>query len=250
VDVYAMDSEAAELGPDLGEFSFIRTGDTNYDLTVFLAFSGIASNGVDFVELTNVITFTGGTNTLALVVTPYLDHRTEGNQDLTITIVTNPAYSIGNGQATVNIHDSPYGQWTIAHFTLEELTDPTLSGEAADFDHDGLVNFAEYAVNFEPKSFQSNAPVVAALALDPADGQRYFTLTYHRRLPPTDAAYAVYLSSDLVNWQTGTNCVQELQTADDGNGLTETVTARVIAPFSPATNQFVSVRVWLLTTKP
>ena len=86
--------------------------------------------------------------------------------------------------------------------------------------------------------------------LNPADDQRYFTLTYHRRLPPTDTAYAVYVSNDLVSWQTGTNYVQEVQTTDDGNALTETVTARVVAPFSPATSQFVTVRVWLLTTKP
>ena len=250
VDVYATDPEAAELGPDTGEFTFIRTGDTNFDLTVFLAFSGIATNGVDFVALTNVITFSGGTDTVVMVVTPYLDHRTEGDQDVTITIITNLAYAVGNGQATVTIHDSPYGQWTIAHFTLEELTDPTLSGEAADFDHDGLVNFAEYAANLDPKSSQSNAPVVGALVLNPADDQRYFTLTYHRRLPPTDTAYAVYVSNDLVSWQTGTNYVQEVQTTDDGNALTETVTARVVAPFSPATSQFVTVRVWLLTTKP
>jgi hypothetical protein len=250
VDVYATDPEAAELGPNTGQFTFIRTGDNTNDLTVYLAFSGIATNGLDFVELTNVVTFASGTDTVTWVVTPYLDHRTEGDQDLTITILTNLAYSIGNGQATVIIHDSPYGQWTIAHFTLEELTDPTLSGEAADFDHDGLVNFAEYAANLDPKASQTNSPVVAALVLDPTDSQQYFTLTFHRRLQPTDVAYAVYVSNDLVTWQTGTNYVQELQAVDDGNGLTETATARVVAPFSPATNQFVTVRVWLLTTGP
>ena len=250
VDVYASDPDAAELGPDTGQFTFLRAGDTNYDLTVLLAFSGIASNGVDFVELTNVITFSGGADTVTLDVTPYLDHRTEGDQDLTITILTNSAYTVGSGQATVFIHDSPYGQWTISHFTLEELTDPTLSGEAADFDDDGLINFVEYASNFDPKLAETNRPMVAALELDPNDGLQHFILIYHRRYPPTDVAYAVYVSNDLFNWQTGPEYVEELQTADDGNGLTETVTARVIAPFSLTTNQFVTVRVWLLTTTP
>jgi hypothetical protein len=250
VDVVATDSEAAELGPDLGEFTLTRTGDTNYDLSIFLAVGGIASNGVDCIELTNMITFSGGNETVVLVVTPYLDHRTEGDEALTITILTNAAYSVGNGEATVMIHDSPYGQWTVAHFTLEELTDPALSGEAADYDHDGLVNFVEYAANFDPKSSQSNAPMVAAFELNPADGQPHFTLTYHRRLPPTDVAYAVSVSDDLVTWQTGPNYVEELQTTDDGNGLTETVKARIIAPVSATTNQFVTVRCWLLATKP
>jgi hypothetical protein len=250
VDVVATDSEAAELGPDLGEFTLTRTGDTNYDLSIFLAVGGIASNGVDCIEVTNMITFSGGNETVVLVVTPYLDHRTEGDEALTITILTNAAYSVGNGEATVMIHDSPYGQWTVAHFTLEELTDPALSGEAADYDHDRLVNFVEYAANFDPKSSQSNAPLVAAFELHPADGQPHFTLTYHRRLPPTDVAYAVSVSDDLVTWQTGPNYVEELQTTDDGNGLTETVKARIIAPVSATTNQFVTVRCWLLATKP
>jgi hypothetical protein len=250
VDVVATDSEAAELGPDLGEFTLTRTGDTNYDLSIFLAVGGIASNGVDCIEVTNMITFSGGNETVVLVVTPYLDHRTEGDEALTITILTNAAYSVGNGEATVMIHDSPYGQWTVAHFTLEELTDPALSGEAADYDHDGLVNFVEYAANFDPKSSQSNAPMVAAFELNPADGQPHFTLTYHRRLPPTDVAYAVSVSDDLVTWQTGPNYVEELQTTDDGNGLTETVKARIIAPVSATTNQFVTVHCWLLATKP
>jgi hypothetical protein len=250
IDVYASDPEAAELGPDTGQFTITRTGDTNYDLTIFLAFSGIASNGVDYAELTNVLTFSGGADTLTLLVTPFLDNRTEGDQDVNLIILTNSAYSVGNGQATVIIHDSPYGQWTIKHFTLEELTDPTLSGETADFDHDGFINLVEYASNLDPKLGDTNAPLVAVLELNPTDGQQHFTLTYHRRLAPTDVAYAASVSSDLVNWQSGTNYVEEVQVTDDGNGLTETVIARVIAPFSTTTNQFVTVRVWLLTTKP
>ena len=74
--------------------------------------------------MTNVIVFPAGTDTVDVVITPYLDHRTEGDQTVIFTIVTNLSYSIGNGEATVTIHDSPYGMWTISHFTLEELTDP------------------------------------------------------------------------------------------------------------------------------
>src|SRR5258705_56614 len=144
IDVFASDSEAAELGPDTGQFTFTRTGASN-ELTVFLALSGTASNGVDFVPFTNVITFPTGTDTVAVVVTPYLDDRTEGDEMVTLTIISNLSYSIGNASATVTIHDSPYGIWNIAHFTLEELTDPSLSSEGADFDHDHWANFGEYA---------------------------------------------------------------------------------------------------------
>ena len=250
VDVFATDPEAAELGPDTGTFSFTRDGDTSFDLPVFLSIGGIASNGVDYVEVTNAIVFPAGTDTVEVVITPYLDHRTEGDETVIFTIITNLAYSIGNGEATVTIHDSPYGMWTISHFTLEELTDPSLSGEGADFDHDGLVNLAEYAANRDPKVPETNAPLVMTLEVDPTDGQQYVILTYPRRVEPTDVGYEVAVSSDLIVWQTGTNYVQELQATPDGNNLTETVTARVVALYSTSTNQFFTVRVWLRATRP
>jgi hypothetical protein len=250
VDVFATDPEAAELGPDTGTFTFTRNGDTSFDLPVFLSIGGIASNGVDYVEVTNVVVFPAGTDTVEVVIIPYLDHRTEGDEMVIFTIVTNLAYSIGNGEATVTIHDSPYGMWTIGHFTLEELTDPSLSGEAADFDHDGLVNLAEYAANREPKAPETNAPLVMTIELDPTDQQQYVMLTYPRRIEPTDVGYAVAVSSDLVTWQTGTNYVTELQATPDGNNLTETVKARLVAPVSTSTNQFITVRVWLRATRP
>jgi hypothetical protein len=249
IDLFATDSEAAELGPDPGEFMLLRNGDTNA-LTVFLALSGTASNGIDFVQLTNVITFPAGADTVTITVTPYLDDRTEGDETLTLTILSNLSYSIGNPTATVTIHDSPYGVWNIAHFTLEELTDPTLSGDSADYDHDHWVNFVEYAVNTDPKMFDTNAPLVTSLELNPADGLKHITFTYHRRLEPTDTGYAAYVSNDLRAWNTGTNYVEEIQATNDGNGITETVKSRVVAPFTSVTPQFVTVRVWLRVTKP
>lgn len=250
VNVSATDSEAAELGPDMGRFTLTRVGDTNFNVTVFLALNGTASNGADFIVLPGAVTFSAGTNTVALVVTPFLDHRIEGDETVTLSIVSNLAYTIGSGTATVTIHDSPYGQWSVQHFTLEELTMPQLSGEAADFDHDGYANFVEYAVNRDPKSPETNAPLVTAIELNPTNSLNYITLTYHRRLPPTDTGYAVYVSNDLLTWNTGTNYVGEIQTTDDGNGLTETVKARLKETYPPATNTFITVRVWLLTTGP
>ncbi len=250
VDISASDYFGAELGPDPAEFTLTRLGGEDYALTVYLEFGGIATNGVDFVSLTNSITFPAGTNTLTMPVIPYLDHRTEGDQDLTVTIVSNRAYSIGNGQATVVIQDSPYGTWTIDHFTLEELTNPALSGETADFDSDALINFIEYAFDQDPKAPSTNSPVLVTIQPDPVTKKLHAVLAFHRRLPPTDAAYAPAFSEDMVTWYSGTNYVEELQVADDGNSLTETVTARVLTPLSRQTNQFVTVRVWLQSTEP
>ena len=148
------------------------------------------------------------------------------------------------------IHDSPYGVWNIGHFTLEELTDPTLSGEEVDFDHDGQLNFAEYAVNRDPKLAETNSPLVAVIETDAGDGLDYVTLTYQRRIEPTDTSYEVVISNDLLTWNSGSNHVLEISTTDDGNNLTETVKARLTTPWPGGTNQFVTVRVWLRSTGP
>jgi hypothetical protein len=237
------------LGPDMGEFILTRDSDTNA-LTVFLAISGTASNSVDFISLTNVTTFPIGTNALLFSIIPFLDHRIEGDENLTLTIVSNQAYSIGSSEATITMHDSPYGVWSVQRFTLEELTDPQLSSEGADFDHDKWVNFVEYTMNRDPKTLETNSPMLVAIELDPSDGQNHITVTYPRRLSPSDAAYAVYVSHSLPTWNTGTNYVQELQVVDDGNGLTETVKAQVVAPYTAFTNHFINLRVWLQTTGP
>lgn len=252
VMVFASDGDAAELGPDPGEFTFQRFGDLDFDLTIYVALSGTASNGADFVflEQTSVVILPAGTESLALTVTPFLDDRTEGDETLIYTIVSNVAYSIISGEATVTIHDSPYGMWNIAHFTLEELTDPTLSGLDADFDHDGRVNFVEYAANLNPKGSDTNAPLVTAIAVNPTNSLDHITFTYQRRLAPTDVEYAAYVSHDLVNWQTGTNYIEEFSVTDDGNFLTETVKARLLAPYTTATNTFLKLSVRLMTTGP
>lgn len=244
VDISAGIPEAAELGPVIGEFTLTRNGDTN-DLVVFLAISSTATNGVDFAELPTQVTFPAGTNTVALDVLPFLDNAIQGDVFVTMSIVSNLAYSIGNGQATVVIHDKPYGLWSIAHFTLEQLTHPELSGPGADFNHDGVPNFAEYAFNHDPTGTNATPPFLWDFETDTNDGLKHLTITYTRRLPPRDVQYGLFVSTNLKTWLTGTNVVQEFFTSPDANGFTETVKARALAPFPGTNNLFMSLRVWL-----
>jgi hypothetical protein len=130
------------------------------------------------------------------------------------------------------------------------LTDPTLTDLAADFDHDGRANFVEYAANLNPKGRDTNAPLVTTIELNPTNSLDHITLTYQRRLAPTDVEYAAYVSNDLKTWNTGTNYIEEISVTDDGNTLTETVKARLLAPYTTATNTFLKLSVRLMTTGP
>jgi hypothetical protein len=244
VDIYADAPDAYELGPLAGNFTLIRNGDTN-ELTVYLAISGTASNGVDYVTLTNSVTFPEGSNYIGLPVTPFLDFAIEGDESVIVTILTNVAYFSGNGQATVTIHDSPYGLWSIQHFTLEQLTHPEISGPSADPDKDGIANFLEYAFNLDPLGADNSPGFQWDFETSSNDNSLHLTLTYTRRLVPRDVEYGVYVSTNLLHWDTGTNYVEEFFRSNDPNGSTETVKARALAPYPGPTSLFMNVRVWL-----
>ncbi len=250
VYVFAVDGDAAELGPNEGQFTVSRFGDLELELTVFLALSGTASNEVDFLPLTNTVTFLAGVDSINLPVIPFLDDRIEGDETIIFSIITNLSYTVGSGEAIVTLHDSPYGAWSVQHFTLEELTFPGLSGATGDFDHDGLINFIEYVSNRNPKSSDTTPPLVTAVELNPNNSQNYITLTYKRRLSPTDTAYEVLVSNDMKTWNTGEEYVTELLVTDDGNGITETVKAQLVQPSLMSTNYFINLRVTLMTTGP
>ncbi len=245
ISVWASDPDANELGPDPGEFTLMRTGDTNSALTVSIGISGTASNAVDFIAITNVVTFPVGSNFLTLPLIPTLDDHIEGDEVAVLTVLTNIAYVVSGSPAAVTIHDSPYGLWSIQKFTLEELTFPNISGAAADFDHDTVKNFAEYAFSRDPRSPDSNPPYLWGFETSTNDNQKHLTLTYSRRLPPRDVQYGVFVSTDLINWNTGTNFVEEFLRTDNLDGVTETVKARALAPFPATTNLFITIRVWL-----
>jgi hypothetical protein len=250
VEITATDNEAAELGPDPGEFTFTRVGTTNVDLTLFLNISGTASNATDFTSISNTITFPAGQSTLTLPIIPYLDHRIEGDETLTLSILSNLSYTVDTAIATITIHDSPYGVWSVQRFTLEELTDPTLSGEDADFDNDGIPNFVEYCLNLNPRVKETNAPVIFTVETNAVDGLTHLTMNYHRRLLPTDASNSVIYANNILDWKFGTNYIRELSITDDGNNLTETVKAQAIQPLTISTNHFMTLRLWLPATKP
>jgi len=245
VDITADISDAYDMGPVSGDFTLTQTGNTN-DLTVYLAISGTASNGVDYVTITNAVTIPAGSNSISIPVLPILNYSIKGDQAVVVTILTNIAYYVGSsGQATVTIHDSPYGVWSIQNFTLEELTHPELSGAGADFSGDGIVNFAKYAFNLNPRVKNSNPPYAWDFETDTNDNRLHLTLTYSRILPPRVVQYGVYVSTDLLNWFTGTNYVEDFFTTNNPDGLTQTVKTRALMPFPSPTNLFMNIRVWL-----
>jgi len=102
------------------------------------------------------------------------------------------------------LEPNSFASFQARHFTPQQLLLPTVSGEAADPDGDGLANLVEYSLGLNP-----NIPDPAR---QPALGfvNGHLTLTYVRRRDAPDLTYAVEVSSDLITWQSGPTYTEEL----------------------------------------
>jgi len=74
---------------------------------------------------------------------------------------------------------------------------------------------------------------------------RHLTLTYTRILPPRVVQYGVYVSTNLLTWNTGTNYVEDFYRTNNADGVTETVKTRALLPFPGTADLFMNIQVWL-----
>jgi hypothetical protein len=107
VTAVAMDAIATEPGltTDKGSIKISRTGSCDAALTVLVAVSGTAVNGVDYSTLTVPVVLAAGQNAKTLTIIPKADGVTEGPEAVVMTIQSSAAYAIeaGKSAATVTI---------------------------------------------------------------------------------------------------------------------------------------------------
>jgi len=134
----------------------------------------------------------------------------------------------------------PYQLWQQANFSPAELADPTISGDTADPDGDGIPNLAEYAFNTNPKiANTSGLPVMSTVNVGGLD---YLTLSYEQVLFNTDITCTVQVSGDLMTWNSGPGFTVLVSDVDHGDG-TEAITARDTIPMSSSTERFIRVHI-------
>ena len=237
VEVVASDAEAGEFGTNTARFSFVRSGDINLlPLTVNYSISGTASNGVDYATLPTTITLAAGAIATNLIVTPIPDNLPEGDRTVTLTLSPSANYALTTvSNATTVIHDRPIDAWRLASFTAAELGDPTISGDLADPDHDGLANLMEYALGLPPKDpTAANRPYASLIS-------GHLTLTYTRARAAVDVVLLIEESSDLVNWQFGPGYIQQISSVDEGP--VQRVTVQLATPVTGAAVSYLRLRV-------
>src|ERR1035437_2400007 len=119
-----------------------------------------------------------------------------------------------------------YEAWRVKYFSTSELADPTVSGDDADPDGDGIPNLLEYASGTDPRV--PNEPPKLVASVSASDGGPSLVVSFRRLLLAYELDYSVEASEDLHTWSPVTGEADEPSLNADG-----TVTASVHAG-SPA----------------
>ena len=180
VAITATDPSASETGPDSGQFTVARKGDTNAALTVFLAIGGSAQNGVDYLAISNTITIPAGSATALITITPIDDNVFEGDEYVALHLIPPPTaniptYQVGTpAEAAVIIHDNDAPPPT-NHPPVVRITSPTnysvfiapvdITIFASAEDSDGTVQTVEFFVGNHSLGIATNNP----LAMSPVN---------------------------------------------------------------------------------
>ncbi len=120
----------------------------------------IAIANPDTTELTTSaasVIIASGTNSITFTVNAVPDGIVDTTQDVTLTA---SVAGFTNGTTTLhvtNVDAAGYSSWQTDKFSSDELNDPTVSGDNADPDGDGLKNALEYALALDPKAGNSAA---------------------------------------------------------------------------------------------
>ena len=123
----------------------------------------------------------------------------------------------------------PYEQWQTRYFTPTELTDPAISGDAADPDRDHIPNLVEYAFNLNPRV--PDHPTLPRAFWETVDGQPHLCLQFTRRNPPAAIEYVPQLSTNLLTWADSSAEFSQTGSIDQEDG-TALVTLRLLAPLA------------------
>ena len=108
VSILATAPEAAEEGPENGEFTVLRAGRLDQAITVFYSVSGQARKGGDYERLPGFVELPAGVAAVAIPVVPIDDAVVEMDETVVVSLRSNRSYTVDTQQrsATVTIADN------------------------------------------------------------------------------------------------------------------------------------------------
>jgi hypothetical protein len=228
---------AAVAGVTNGQLVFNRGGAPTGALTISYGVSGTARSGVDYVALSGVATIPDGASSVTVPVVP--NSSPTPNSTVVVSIASASNYELGiSPQAVVSLETSSFQSW--ANDALVGYS-TALQSPSADPANDGIPNLLKYAFNLNPtESEVQGLPVASMMA--PGDGKSYLTISYTQLQSATDILYTVQVSSDLVNWISGSSATKQVSSVSNNDG-TSTVVVRDLTPVSSGGARFIRVQI-------
>jgi hypothetical protein len=167
-----------------------------------------------------------------------------GSNTVTATATDNASNtaiaSITITRTTSTQNDGLPDSWKIANNI--PLTNAPANGPMGDIDGDGRLNLLEYAFNTNPQTNDVD-PFQGVAVTKSGDGLKYLEVSYPRRIGALDLVYTVEVSDDLTIWPSPGTSTEQVSIVPTGDGITETVTVRVLPAMTSVAKKFVHVRV-------
>jgi len=194
---------------------------------------GTASNGADYTGVSGVLNWTNGESGSKTFIVPILANGLV-QPNVTVSLAlgnpTNGASALGlQSTAVLIIIEPPIDTWKLAYFGAN-ANSAAIAGDAADPEHDGIVNLLAYAYAFNPLAANTN-PFTGDLA------GKQFQLHFPRNSSASDITFIVQSSADLIVWS-------NLMTFTAAGGWVTNQPGATVAESAPngvPPNQFVNV---------
>jgi hypothetical protein len=157
---------------------------------------GSALPGVDYVSTNGTLSWASGDATAKSFSVQIVDN-TQANPNKTINLAlsspTGGAYLNLQSTAVLTIVEDAYEAWVLEHFGTN-ANNPSIAGDLADPDGDGLDNLLEYATVSDPNVAAQGGTVPDII------NNGNIQLTFHRNVSATDLTYVIRYSDSLSNW--------------------------------------------------
>ena len=160
-------------------------------------------------------------------------------------VISNETGSAGTPPAILTVGAATtFAHWQQSRFTADQLGDSSVSGANADPMKTGIGNLLRYAFNTEPFADGRSVMPATTTEVSAADGKRHLTFAYRQRIINSDLSYSVEVSDNLGAWDgSGAQVEQVGAPTPTGDGVTQIVKVRVIAPMDGVVRKFIHLRV-------
>lgn len=219
---------------------------------------GTAVAGQDYVATAGTLTWNSGETNSKTFIVPLLNNFQPGTNKtivLTLSNAVGGAYLVTPSTAVVTITNvapppSAYAVWKSNHFGTN-ASDPSIAGDNADPDGDGIANILEYAFGSDPNVPDTAKPVLGLTV------SNQFQLQFNRNISATDLTYTAQAAfgfpgdwSNVVTflpnsgWQTNTPGATVIESDPTGSGPDDHVQVIITDPVDPTTtNRYFQLKI-------